>query len=91
MERKQHFLSDFIMKKRMIKRVVPVTKEEKEQLLKKYPDLSVARTMRQDSKRKHYFCEERPGAMAYLQKLRQQGVIYTSEPRDLDRRERRRR
>lgn len=71
--------------------MVPVTKEEKEQLLKKYPDLSIARTMRQDSKRKHYFCEERPGAMAYLRKLRQQGVIYTSEPRDPDRRERRRR
>lgn len=71
--------------------MVPVTKEEKEQLLKKYPDISIARTMRQDSKRKHYFCEERPGAMAYLQKLRQQGVIYTSEARNQDRRERRRR
>jgi len=71
--------------------MVPVTKEEKEQLLKKYPDLSIARTMRQDSKRKHYFCEERPGAMAYLQKLRQQGIIYTSEPLEPDRRGRRRR
>lgn len=71
--------------------MVPVTKEEKEQLLKKYPDISIARTMRQDSKRKHYFCEERPGAMAYLQKLRQQGVIYTSEPRDQERRGRRNR
>ncbi len=58
--------------------MVPVTKEEKEMLLKKYPDLCIARTMKQDSKRKHYFCEERPGAMAYLDRIRQRGVIYTA-------------
>ena len=71
--------------------MIPVTKEEKEQLLKKYPDLSIARTMRQDSKRKHYFCEERAGAMAYLTKLRQMHVIYTSETPESERRLRRRR
>ena len=71
--------------------MIPVTKEEKEQLLKKYPDLSIARTMRQDSKRKHYFCEERAGAMAYLAKLRQMHVIYTSETPESERRLRRRR
>ena len=58
--------------------MVPVTKEEKEMLLGKYPDLCIARTMRQDSKRKHYFCEERPGAMAYLDRIRQHGVVYNA-------------
>lgn len=58
--------------------MVPITKEEKEMLLKKYPDLCIARTMKQDSKRKHYFCEERPGAMAYLDRVRQRGVVYNA-------------
>lgn len=70
--------------------MVPVTKEEKELLLKKYPNLSVARTMKGDSKRKHYYCEERPGAMAYLAKLRQQGVVCT-RTQGYEQRQRRRR
>lgn len=58
--------------------MVPITREEKELLKKKYPDLCVARTMKQDSKRKHYYCEERAGAMAYLEKIRQRGVVFDS-------------
>jgi len=56
--------------------MVRITQEEKDLLKAKYPDLSIARTMKQDSKRKHYFCEERPGAMAYLNKIRQRDVLY---------------
>ena len=59
--------------------MVPITREEKILLKKKYPDLCIARTMRQDSKRKHYYCEERAGAMAYLEKIRQIGVVYDSQ------------
>lgn len=58
--------------------MVPITREEKILLKKKYPDLCVARTMRQDSGRKHYYCEERAGAMAYLEKIRQKDVVYDS-------------
>ena len=58
--------------------MVPITREEKELLKKKYPDLCVARTMKQDSKRKHYYCEERAGAMAYLEKIRMRGVRFDS-------------
>ena len=58
--------------------MVPITREEKELLKKKYPDLCVARTMKQDSKRKHYYCEERAGAMAYLERIRQRGVVFDS-------------
>ena len=58
--------------------MVPITREEKILLRKKYPDLCVARTMKQDSKRKHYYCEERAGAMAYLEKIRQKDVVYDS-------------
>lgn len=56
--------------------MVPITKEEKEVLLKRYPNLSIARTMQTDSKRHHYYCEERPGAMAYLARIRESGVCY---------------
>lgn len=56
--------------------MVPITKEEKEVLLKRYPDLSIARTMQNDSKRHHYYCEERAGAMAYLARIRKDGVSY---------------
>lgn len=56
--------------------MVPITKEEKNLLKRKYPDLCIARTMRQDSKRKHYYCEERSGAMAYLDRIRQADVVY---------------
>ena len=58
--------------------MVPITREEKELLKKKYQDLCVARTMRQDSKRKHYYCEERAGAMAYLERIRMKGVTFDS-------------
>lgn len=58
--------------------MVPITREEKELLKRKYPDLCVARTMKQDSGRKHYYCEERAAAMAYLERIRQRGVIFDS-------------
>lgn len=58
--------------------MVPITRDEKILLQKKYPNLCVARTMKQDSKRKHYYCEERVGAMAYLNEIRQMGVVYDS-------------
>lgn len=58
--------------------MVPITREEKQLLKVKYPDLCVARTMKQDSKRKHYYCEERAGAMAYLERIRQRNVVFDS-------------
>jgi len=56
--------------------MVPITKEEKEVLLRRYPNLSIARTMRGDSSRHHYYCEERAGAMAYLARVREEGVSF---------------
>ena len=56
--------------------MVPITKEEKEVLLRRYPNLSIARTMHNDSKRHHYYCEERAGAMAYLARIREENVSH---------------
>lgn len=50
--------------------MVKVTKSEKFEILKKYPDMTFVRTMVADSKRHHYYMVEKPGAMALLKKLR---------------------
>lgn len=38
--------------------MIQITKEEKELLVKLYPHYKYPRTMKQDSKRHHYFCTE---------------------------------
>ncbi len=61
--------------------MIPITKEEKDLLVKEFPPYQYPhyycypRTMRQDSKRKHYFCVESPELMDMLKKIRQQNVI----------------
>ena len=70
--------------------MVPITKEEKEALLERYPNLSIARTMRGDSQRHHYYCEERPNAMATLKRIRAQDVSYDAAPAQRETKRRRR-
>ena len=50
--------------------MVKVTKSEKMEILKRYPDMTFVRTMIADSKRHHYYMVEKPGPMAMLQRLR---------------------
>jgi hypothetical protein len=50
--------------------VIAITKEEKKIIREKFPDLHIVRTMKQDSKRGHYFMVEAPGAMKLLRELR---------------------
>ena len=50
--------------------MVKITKSEKEEILKKYPDMSFTRTMIKDSKRHHYYMVEQAGPMALLRKIR---------------------
>lgn len=50
--------------------MVAINADEKKAILQKYPDVCIARTMRQDSKRHHYYMEEARGAMAMLRALR---------------------
>ena len=50
--------------------MVKVTKSEKMEILKRYPDMTFVRTMIADSKRHHYYMVEKPGPMALLQRLR---------------------
>lgn len=52
--------------------MVQVTKEEKEAILEKYPDVAFVRTARQRSKRHHYYMEEQPKPVKMLRALRGQ-------------------
>lgn len=50
--------------------MVMVTKQEKEQILKLFPDVHIVRTMKQKSKRHRYYCAEECGVVEALQKIR---------------------
>ncbi len=56
--------------------MIPINKAEKEAILEKYPNTHIARTMRADSKRHHYFCEESRKVMMLLDKIRSGGEVY---------------
>lgn len=52
--------------------MVAISKEEKEVIREKLPHAHIARTMKADSKRHHYYVEESRAAMRLLQRLRNQ-------------------
>ena len=54
----------------MMKLMVLINKYEKEIIAERFPDVHIVRTMKQDSKRHHYYCEEAKRAMRILNKLR---------------------
>lgn len=50
--------------------MIAITQKEKEAILDKYPKTYIVRTMKQDSKRHHYFCTESRGVMSLISKMR---------------------
>jgi hypothetical protein len=50
--------------------MIAISKEEKDVISKRFPNVHIVRTMRQKSKRHHYFCEESRGVMNYLKEAR---------------------
>ena len=50
--------------------MVAINKQEKEAIVSRFPNIGIVRTVKQKSKRHHYYMEERRDAMAYLRKLR---------------------
>ncbi len=52
--------------------MIAITEAEKKAIAAKFPDVYIARTMRQDSKRHHYYMEERGGPMRMLRAMRGQ-------------------
>lgn len=50
--------------------MIAINLEEKNAIRERYPNVHIVRTMKNDSKRHHYFCTEDPGPMSLLRKLR---------------------
>lgn len=56
--------------------MVMINKQEKDAILKLYPDTPMVRTMRQDSKRHHYYCVETKGVRDLLRTMRRSGEFH---------------
>lgn len=56
--------------------MIAITKQEKEMIIKRFPNVHIVRTMKSKSKRHHYYCEESRGVMSLLAQKRsgQRGV-----------------
>lgn len=50
--------------------MIAITKAEKDAISAQFPSTYIVRTMKQKSKRHHYYCEESKPVMRYLNKLR---------------------
>lgn len=50
--------------------MIAINKEEKDMISAKFPNVHIVRTMKADSHRHHYYCEEARGVMQLLQQMR---------------------
>ena len=50
--------------------MIAISKQEKEAIVKRFPNVHIVRTMKQKSKRHRYYCEESKGVMRYLEEIR---------------------
>lgn len=64
--------------------MIQVSKEEKMIIAERFPDVHIVRTMKGDSKRHHYYCEEAPRVLRFLEKMRNPGRAADGERRGKD-------
>lgn len=50
--------------------MIAINKAEKDAIRTQFPNAHIVRTMKQKSKRHHYYCEESKSIMKYLEKVR---------------------
>lgn len=50
--------------------MIEISKQEKDVISSRFPEVHIVRTMKQKSKRHHYYCEESKCVMRYLEKSR---------------------
>lgn len=55
--------------------MTPITKDEKNALTKAFPNVQIVRTMKQDSKRGHYYCTEEKRVIRFLENYRNRRVV----------------
>lgn len=57
-----------------MKNLIKINAAEKQAISRKFPHVHIVRTVKGDSKRHHYYCEEQRDAMRFLKKLRGEPV-----------------
>jgi len=62
--------------------MIAISKQEKDVIVKRFPNVHIVRTMKQKSKRHRYYCEESRGVMRYLNEVRNNGVQIKREGGD---------
>lgn len=50
--------------------MIAINKAEKEVIASEFPNVHIVRTMKQKSKRHHYYCEETPRVLQCLNRMR---------------------
>lgn len=53
-----------------MKYLIKINAAEKQAISKKFPRVHIVRTMKSDSKRHHYYCEEQRDVMRFIRELR---------------------
>lgn len=55
--------------------MIAITKAEKDAISVQFPNTHIVRTMKQKSKRHHYYCEESKPVMRYLNSVRKNSGV----------------
>ena len=55
--------------------MITISKEEAKMVREKFPNVHIMRTMKQNSKRGHYYCEESRKIMNFISNLRKKNVV----------------
>lgn len=54
--------------------MIAISKIEKDEIKKRFPNAHIVRTMKQKSKRHRYYCEESRGVLRFLERFRGLGT-----------------
>ena len=59
----------------MCKELIQITKLEKDAIVRAFSNVHIKRTVRQRSKRHHYYCEESKKVLDFLKKYREESCL----------------
>lgn len=63
--------------------MIAITKAEKDAIRARFPNVNIVRTMKQKSKRHHYYCEETKQVARLLKQMRESDCVTNPARRDV--------
>ncbi len=63
--------------------MISITKAEKDAISMQFPNVHIVRTMKQKSKRHHYYCEETKQVVRFLKQMREPDCVTDSNRKDV--------